>query len=205
MTLATPQGNRRLTATNEHPFWSPSQNDWVEAARLRPGMTLRTVNGSAVKIERNRPFAANARTYNLTVEDMHTYYVFAGETSILVHNAGECPVDGLPHGALGEAATLQRLQKAGYTNIKSEVRFKNSRGDVFRADFVAQDTAGNWVAVEVKTGKGASLTDNQRLGYAELGRTGAVLNTNRVPGLSKGATVKMKVEVDLWRCPACDP
>jgi hypothetical protein len=129
--------------------------------------------------------------------------VLAGKTPVLVHNAGECPVTGLPHGALGESATLQRLQNEGYTNITREVRFKNSQGDVFRADFVAQNPSGNWVAVEVKTGRGASLTDNQALGYAELGHGGAVLNTSRVPGLKKGSTVTMKVEVDLWRCPDC--
>ncbi|MFI1423177.1 NERD domain-containing protein [Streptomyces sp. NPDC020731] len=131
--------------------------------------------------------------------------MLAGQTPVLVHNAGECPVDGLPHGPLGESATLQRLKNEGYTNIAREVRFKNSKGDVFRADFIAKDRSGNWVAVEVKTGKGASLTDNQSLGYAELGHGGAVLNTSRVPGLKKGSKVTMKVEVDLWHCPACDP
>ncbi|MFE5736737.1 polymorphic toxin-type HINT domain-containing protein [Streptomyces celluloflavus] len=87
LTIATPQGKRRLTATNEHPFWSPSQSAWVEAAHLRLGMTLGTDDGSAVKIEGNRPFAKNARTYNLTVDDLHTYYVLAGETPVLVHNS----------------------------------------------------------------------------------------------------------------------
>ncbi|GAA3246616.1 hypothetical protein GCM10020256_74360 [Streptomyces thermocoprophilus] len=124
--------------------------------------------------------------YNLTVADLHTYYVLAGTTPVLVHNAGECPITGIPHGAMGESATLERLQTSGYTNITREVRFKNSQGDVFRADFVAQDPSGNWVAVEVKTGRGASLTDNQRLGYAELGHGGAILNTSRLPGLKKG-------------------
>ncbi|MFE0085891.1 hypothetical protein, partial [[Kitasatospora] papulosa] len=30
------------------------------------------------------------RTYNLTVEDFHTYYVLAGATPVLVHNSN-CP------------------------------------------------------------------------------------------------------------------
>ncbi|MFD5654010.1 NERD domain-containing protein [Streptomyces sp. NPDC127039] len=106
---------------------------------------------------------------------------------------------------LGEMATLDRLQSSGYTNITREVRFKTSQNDVFRADFVAQNPSGSWVAVEVKTGRGASLTENQAVGYAELGRGGAVLNTSRVPGLKKGSRVTMKVEVDLWSCPDCTP
>ncbi|MGW9172034.1 polymorphic toxin-type HINT domain-containing protein [Streptomyces decoyicus] len=72
LTIATPQGNRRLTATNEHPFWSPSKNAWTEAAHLRPGTTLRTVDGSTVTVKGNRPFRQSARTYNLTVESLHT-------------------------------------------------------------------------------------------------------------------------------------
>ncbi|MGW7575676.1 polymorphic toxin-type HINT domain-containing protein [Streptomyces sp. NPDC054765] len=90
LTIATPQGNRHLTATNEHPFWSPSQNAWTDAAHLHPGMTLRTIDGSAVTIKGNRPFSENARTYNLTVDNLHTYYVLAGETPVLVHNSN-CP------------------------------------------------------------------------------------------------------------------
>lgn len=203
LTIATRQGPKKLTATYEHPFWSPSEKRWIEAGDLKPGMTLLTDSEATVTVQDNRAYTKHARTYNLTVDDLHTYYVLAGKTPVLVHNAGECPVTGLPHGALGESATLQRLQNEGYTNITREVRFKNSQGDVFRADFVAQNPSGNWVAVEVKTGRGASLTDNQALGYAELGHGGAVLNTSRVPGLKKGSTVTMKVEVDLWRCPDC--
>ncbi|MEV5935902.1 polymorphic toxin-type HINT domain-containing protein [Streptomyces sp. NPDC052079] len=205
LTVETPDGRERLTATHEHPFWVPEIGDWVEARSLAAGMTLRTPDGTTVRVLSNRAYTKHARTYNLTVEDLHTYYVLAGATPVLVHNAGECPTTGIPHGALGENATLDRLRRSGYANITREVRFKNSQGDVFRADFVAQDPSGNWVAVEVKTGRGASLTDNQRLGYAELGHGGAILNTSRLPGLKKGSNVTMKVEVDLWDCPDCVP
>ncbi len=90
LAIATPRGTETLTATNEHPFWSPSEKAWIEAESLRPGMTLRTVDGSAVSIERNHPFAKTARTYNLTVEALHTYYVLAGTTPVLVHNSVPC-------------------------------------------------------------------------------------------------------------------
>ena len=53
-------------------------------------MTLRTVDGSTVTVKGNRPFSQSARTYNLTVESLHTYYVLAGETPVLVHNSN-CP------------------------------------------------------------------------------------------------------------------
>jgi predicted RecB family endonuclease len=76
----------------------------------------------------------------------------AGDTPVLVHNVGECPVDGVPHGAIGEAASLDRLQTGGYTDITPRVRFKDSNGEVFIADFVARNPNGDWVAVETKVG-----------------------------------------------------
>ncbi|MGW0703754.1 polymorphic toxin-type HINT domain-containing protein [Streptomyces sp. NPDC002867] len=206
LTFTTTDGVRTITTTDHHPFWSQSEDAWLDASDLRPGMTVRTETGAEVEVHATRTYSAVQDTYNLTVADLHTYYVIAGDTPILVHNVGNCPTTGLPHGPLGEAATLDRLQKGGYTDITAEVRFINSNGDIFRADFVARDPRGNWVAVESKTGRGATMSDNQAVGYADLGNgAGAVLNTSRVPGLRKGSTVKMKVEVDLWQCGSCTP
>ncbi|MER6684966.1 polymorphic toxin-type HINT domain-containing protein [Streptomyces olivaceoviridis] len=87
LSIATEDGIEKLTATHEHPFWSPSQHDWVQAGDLKPGMTLRTDDGHTVIVTANRPFTTHARTYNLTVENVHTYYVLAGSTPVLVHNA----------------------------------------------------------------------------------------------------------------------
>ncbi|MGW1169719.1 polymorphic toxin-type HINT domain-containing protein [Streptomyces sp. NPDC002550] len=71
---------RKLTATYEHPFWNPSQSRWVKARDLRPGSTLLSNDGSTVRVQVNRAFDQRVRTYNLTVEDFHTYYVPAGST-----------------------------------------------------------------------------------------------------------------------------
>ncbi|MGW3290654.1 polymorphic toxin-type HINT domain-containing protein [Streptomyces sp. NPDC001002] len=88
LSIATENGIEKLTATHEHPFWSPSERDWITAGDLKPGMTLRTDEGDTVIVTGNRGFAQHARTYNLTVDDLHTYYVLAGETPVLVHNSG---------------------------------------------------------------------------------------------------------------------
>ncbi|MGW1881296.1 polymorphic toxin-type HINT domain-containing protein [Streptomyces sp. NPDC001970] len=87
LTIATDDGPKKLTATHEHPFWSPSEKRWVEAGQLQPGATLLTHEGATVTVTNNRPFTKHARTYNLTVEDIHTYYVLAGNTPVLVHNS----------------------------------------------------------------------------------------------------------------------
>ncbi|XKK63477.1 Hint domain-containing protein [Streptomyces sp. ARC32] len=87
LSIATEDGVEELTATHEHPFWSPSERDWVPAGKLKPGMTLRTDDGDTVIVTGNRSFAMKARTYNLTVDGLHTYYVLAGQTPVLVHNS----------------------------------------------------------------------------------------------------------------------
>ncbi|WP_405548328.1 polymorphic toxin-type HINT domain-containing protein [Streptomyces globisporus] len=76
-----------LVSTTTHPFWSVSEGDWVEAGDLRVGMTLRTPEGDTVALEGVRYFDERQRTHDLTVSGVHTYYVLAGETPVLVHNS----------------------------------------------------------------------------------------------------------------------
>ncbi|MEV0317701.1 polymorphic toxin-type HINT domain-containing protein [Streptomyces sp. NPDC050658] len=87
LTIKTPDGTEKLTATYEHPFWSVDKKDWVEAGDLKPGMTLRTDDDRTVTVAATRQYRDHQRTYNLTVEGLHTYYVLAGTMPILVHNA----------------------------------------------------------------------------------------------------------------------
>jgi RHS repeat-associated protein len=77
-----------LSATTTHPFWSPSGGGWVDAGDLHAGMTLRTVDGRIVKITATRHFTQQQTTYDLTISGVHTYYVLAGATPVLVHNCG---------------------------------------------------------------------------------------------------------------------
>ncbi|MCX4819014.1 polymorphic toxin-type HINT domain-containing protein [Streptomyces sp. NBC_01142] len=93
LTISTPVGTEHLTATYEHPFWAVSEQDWIEAGDLKPGMTLRTDDGRTVKVTATRQFQDHARTYNLTIADLHTYYVLAGATPVLVHNCDRAGLD----------------------------------------------------------------------------------------------------------------
>jgi hypothetical protein len=95
LSLRTPNGLEELTATSEHPFWHPSTHSWQKAKNLRPGDTLLTESGKTVRVERNTGFGQNARTYNLTVDGFHTYFVLAGDTAILVHNCTGGSASGL--------------------------------------------------------------------------------------------------------------
>ncbi|MFD6201445.1 Hint domain-containing protein, partial [Streptomyces rubiginosohelvolus] len=92
LSITTEDGVEELTATHEHPFWSPSEGAWVAARDLAPDMTLLTDSGDTVIVTGNKGFTQRARTYNLTVTGLHTYYAVAGDTPVLVHNSGGlCP------------------------------------------------------------------------------------------------------------------
>ncbi|MEV6163937.1 polymorphic toxin-type HINT domain-containing protein [Streptomyces sp. NPDC052052] len=78
-----------VTATDGHPFWVAELNTWVDATDLKPGEQLRTTTGVQVDIQTVKRWTALDETvYNLTVDDLHTYYVLAGATPVLVHNCG---------------------------------------------------------------------------------------------------------------------
>jgi hypothetical protein len=78
----------KVTSTHNHPFWVPERGEWIDAAKLKPGVALRTPSGRQVQVTSVRKRAAIARVHNLTVAEIHTYYVVAGARAVLVHN--EC-------------------------------------------------------------------------------------------------------------------
>ncbi|MER5604581.1 polymorphic toxin-type HINT domain-containing protein [Micromonospora tulbaghiae] len=75
-----------MVATDNHPFWVPGLDEWVDAADLRAGQWLRTSAGTHVQISATRQWTEPAQVHNLTIDDIHTYYVVAGNTPVLVHN-----------------------------------------------------------------------------------------------------------------------
>ncbi|MFI7276533.1 RHS repeat-associated core domain-containing protein [Streptomyces sp. NPDC049879] len=77
-----------IIATAHHPFWSDTTDSWTYAADLTPGTDLRTADGTPVTITATHTYTGTARTYDLTIADLHTYYVLAGTTPVLVHNCG---------------------------------------------------------------------------------------------------------------------
>ncbi|MEU3249919.1 polymorphic toxin-type HINT domain-containing protein [Streptomyces sp. NPDC006997] len=76
-----------LTATDGHPLWVPDLGAWVDAGLLTPGQRLRTASGKSARITTVHHTIRPARVHNLTVADLHTYYVLAGQTPVLVHNS----------------------------------------------------------------------------------------------------------------------
>ncbi|WP_280665650.1 MULTISPECIES: polymorphic toxin-type HINT domain-containing protein [unclassified Kitasatospora] len=87
--LTAPDGKPTvLTSTQHHPLWDVTTGRWTNASDVHPGDQLHTANGTTVTVQAIRNYHTEPRTaYNLTVAQLHTYYVLAGTTPVLVHNS----------------------------------------------------------------------------------------------------------------------
>jgi RHS repeat-associated protein len=109
LTIRTPDGHTAtLHTTSEHPFWDQTAHAWVPAGKLKTGHTLTTEDRLKVYVATVRKTPGTADRYNLTVAELHTYYVLAGTTPILVHNT--CGPDD--HVVLGVGKHSDALAKS---------------------------------------------------------------------------------------------
>ncbi len=74
-------------------------------------MVLRTPSGGSVSVEGIRYFDERQRTHDLTITDIHTYYVLAGVTPVLVHNCDADP-QSAPGGKNGAAVSIKQVKMA---------------------------------------------------------------------------------------------
>ncbi|MFI6662807.1 polymorphic toxin-type HINT domain-containing protein [Streptomyces sp. NPDC050523] len=85
-----------LTTTWQHPFWDATRHRWTDAHDLTASTKLRTETGTTVTVAKVHNFHQHQTTFDLTVGKLHTYYVLAGITPVLVHNCdgtGAGPAD----------------------------------------------------------------------------------------------------------------
>lgn len=78
-----------LHTTQHHPFWNLTDQAWEDAGQLGRGDRLRSNAGQLVTVVSVRSFTGVQWMYDLTVDDLHTYYVAAGDEPVLVHNCGK--------------------------------------------------------------------------------------------------------------------
>jgi hypothetical protein len=112
-------GDETIQATRGHQFWVESEQQWIEAAFLKPGMTVRLqgeriaeVSGAVI-----RELQSPETTYNLIVEDEHNYFV--GDAEVLVHNGyPESPMYPPPT-QVGETFQFNFDTSPGYRNSRA--------------------------------------------------------------------------------------
>jgi hypothetical protein len=79
-----------LHTTTNHPFWDDTTHTWVPAGKLHHGDALNTATNGHAYVVATHPTPGAANRWNLTVQHLHTYYVLAGQTPVLVHNSAGC-------------------------------------------------------------------------------------------------------------------
>jgi large repetitive protein len=124
-----------LHTTDHHPFWDATDRRWVDAAELKVGHRLlvasngETVEGdgtgaglggggpgtTTVTVAKVVEVKGARYMRDLTVADIHTYYVLTGTSPVLVHNCGggedghsktcTCASGGAPRGIDGRYLT----------------------------------------------------------------------------------------------------
>jgi RHS repeat-associated protein len=89
VTIAGAKENRAVVhTTQKHPFWDVTTGQWTTADHLRVGDRLKSTGKAVLRVTAIKDFTKSDHRYNLTVADLHTYYVLAGSTPVLVHNDG---------------------------------------------------------------------------------------------------------------------
>ncbi|MGW1199545.1 polymorphic toxin-type HINT domain-containing protein [Streptomyces sp. NPDC002536] len=146
-----------VTATGKHPFWVENQRRWLDAVDLKAGDLLRTPNGALRDVISTRAWTETRKVFNLTVDSIHTYYVLAGDTPILVHNAGCWAGKGGPGnwGTVNEAMSERAAEyQAKVTGVPNGFGYKVNgvKFDGFR-DGVLLDAKGPGYATFTKDGR----------------------------------------------------
>jgi len=88
LTVQTPGGSSTVTGTQNHPYYDLTRHAFVDAGQLTVGDRLQTTaaGGAVGTVEAVRNYTGSMVTYDLTIDSLHTYYVVAGGTPLLVHN-----------------------------------------------------------------------------------------------------------------------
>lgn len=134
-----------LHTTANHPFWDDTTHTWVRADHLKPGHKLASTNGHHPTVLTTKTTPGTANRWNLTVTQLHTYYVMAGSVPILVHNTNaSCRIPAGQPGAGRYAPDPNRLQ-AGQLDSDGMLRGTNETGQTTsRGGFRVATEDGAW-------------------------------------------------------------
>lgn len=150
VTLDAKDGGGALTATGHHPFWAQNRGDWTAADDLKAGDTLRTPSGATARIAKVSHWKKFQPAYDLTVNDVHTYYVLAKTTPVLVHNCtdlarAEREFPGVAH-TLDEHVNVDLAEMQRLAERKSRQIGRDTRNSRWASPDLAQKAADDFAA-----------------------------------------------------------
>jgi len=170
-----------LTTTFHHPFYDETQSAFVEGKDLKAGDVLQTPTGTA-EVTGVRLYHANTTTYDLTIGSLHTYFVQAGSTPVLVHN---CDAEKIAAGAKSLADDIHQSIPSPFAR------------DVFRTTAVTAARRTDGSLVHVVSGAGRGLEKAQVDYISSLGRSDIEIATNMEGGHAEATAVHYMAQNDL--------
>jgi hypothetical protein len=99
-----------LTGTAGHPFYV-SRKGWTDSGELRRGDVLFPGGTDSSVVMSTYRYYSHSMVYNLTVADIHTYFVMADDQPTLVHNCPRKKSKGSEHTKGKRKSTVEKHQK----------------------------------------------------------------------------------------------
>jgi hypothetical protein len=147
-----------IHTTQHHLLWVSGTKMWIEAGSVRHGQQLSSEDGLSVTVLDVQTWTGQQAMYNLTVSQMHTYYVMVGNVPVLVHNEGDTP----------DPSSLKKLSDSEVKRIVGDVHdFKKEvlegGGKVSTYDVYVDTKTGNLYLIS-KDGRAVIPTYTNRGG-----------------------------------------
>ncbi|WIX78749.1 polymorphic toxin-type HINT domain-containing protein [Amycolatopsis carbonis] len=137
---------------------------WREADNLRVGDEVDTPDNGHITVLATRRYTAAIITYNLTVDDVHTYYILAGRVGVLVHNCGE---DGGKYGHLQLAGSGNEINHMPQNASTSRIsKYSGPAARMARADHRQLWSTGSSLQSRAWLSMQKSLVDSGRIDEA---------------------------------------
>ncbi|MGW1143030.1 Hint domain-containing protein, partial [Streptomyces zhihengii] len=155
-----------LHTTSLHPFWDSTERAWVPAGRLILGHKLATASNGSVAVISVESVPGAADMFNLTVGQLHTFYVLAGRTPVLVHNSMDKCSDAAFQTVLHNE---QEIIEGNSSHIIPGMDSRTPEGADALAEYV--DNITSTPGTPLSNGRGEAWYDSQRGLYIYRGGT----------------------------------
>jgi RHS repeat-associated protein len=104
------ENGQTIRTTEDHPFWNATDQEFQRADQLEAGDKVLDDHGDLHTVAGIDHDVTFEPAWNLTVTGLHTYYVLAGATPVLVHNCNtsyQLSLDTRPAVGSGNSQTYQ--------------------------------------------------------------------------------------------------
>jgi RHS repeat-associated protein len=196
MVAITLLGGIVIRATDHHLLWNARTGAFAYASSLKPGDKLAEPGGRLITITRTRDYRANLTAYNLTISGIHTYYVLAGGTAVLVHNDCTGKVDygseGLPKATAEARRNLPAKDKIGHNGASGLFKYPDGTTEVITKFSNDTDKHAEMQLLKILNTANEGITEESGLTklvavYSELkpctGTFQCWTNLNKIPGI----------------------